>query len=140
MGKTIGIDLGTTNSCMSVVENGRPIIIPNDKGTRTTPSIVAFTKDGERLVGVSAARQAAVNSERTVTSVKRQMGTNWHINIDGKNFSAQEISAMILRNCVRMRRPIWVNRSPTRSSQSPLISMISSVRQPKMLEKLQDLM
>ena len=82
---------------MSVVENGRPIIIPNDKGTRTTPSIVAFTKDGERLVGVSAARQAAVNSERTVTSVKRQMGTNWHINIDGKNFSAQEISAMILR-------------------------------------------
>lgn len=97
MGKTIGIDLGTTNSCMSVVENGRPIIIPNDKGTRTTPSVVAFTKDGERLVGVSAARQAAVNSDRTVTSVKRQMGTNWHINVDGKNFSAQEISAMILR-------------------------------------------
>ena len=82
---------------MSVVENGRPIIIPNDKGTRTTPSVVAFTKDGERLVGVSAARQAAVNSDRTVTSVKRQMGTNWHISIDGKNFSAQEISAMILR-------------------------------------------
>ena len=82
---------------MSVVENGRPIIIPNDKGTRTTPSIVAFTKDGERLVGVSAARQAAVNSERTVTSVKRQMGTNWNIDIDGKKFSAQEISAMILR-------------------------------------------
>ena len=97
MGKTIGIDLGTTNSCMSVVENGRPIIIPSDKGTRTTPSVVAFTKDGERLVGISAARQAAVNSDRTVTSVKRQMGTNWHINIDGKNFSAQEISAMILR-------------------------------------------
>ena len=97
MGKTIGIDLGTTNACMSVVENGRPIIIPNDKGTRTTPSVVAFTKDGERLVGVSAARQAAVNSDRTVTSVKRQMGTNWHISVDGKNFSAQEISAMILR-------------------------------------------
>ena len=97
MGKTIGIDLGTTNSCMSVVENGRPIIIPNDKGERTTPSVVAFTKDGERLVGVSAARQAAVNSDRTVTSVKRQMGTNWSINIDGKKFSAQEISAMILR-------------------------------------------
>ena len=97
MGKTIGIDLGTTNSCMSVVENGRPIIIPNDKGTRTTPSVVAFSKDGERLVGVSAARQAAVNSARTVASVKRQMGTNWHIDIDGKKFSAQEISAMILR-------------------------------------------
>ena len=97
MSKTIGIDLGTTNSCMSVVENGRPIIIPNDKGERTTPSVVAFTKDGERLVGVSAARQAAVNSDRTVTSVKRQMGTGWNINIDGKKFSAQEISAMILR-------------------------------------------
>jgi len=97
MGKTIGIDLGTTNSCMSVVENGRPIIIPNDKGDRTTPSVVAFTKEGERLVGVGAARQAAVNSERTVTSVKREMGTNWSINIDGKKFSAQEISAMILR-------------------------------------------
>ena len=97
MSKTIGIDLGTTNSCMSVVENGRPIIIPNDKGTRTTPSVVAFTKDGERLVGISAARQAAVNSARTVLSVKREMGTNWHIDIDGKKFSAQEISAMILR-------------------------------------------
>ena len=97
MGKTIGIDLGTTNSCMSVVENGRPIIIPNDKGTRTTPSVVAFSKDGERLVGVSAARQAAVNSARTVASVKREMGTNWHIDIDGRKFSAQEISAMILR-------------------------------------------
>ncbi len=97
MSKTIGIDLGTTNSCMSVVENGRPIIIPNDKGTRTTPSVVAFTKDGERLVGISALRQAVVNSVRTVTSVKREMGTNWHINVDGKSFSAQEISAMILR-------------------------------------------
>ena len=97
MSKTIGIDLGTTNSCMSVVENGRPIIIPNDKGTRTTPSVVAFTKDGERLVGVGAARQAAVNSGRTVLSVKRQMGTNWHIDIDGRKYSAQEISAMILR-------------------------------------------
>ena len=97
MGKTIGIDLGTTNSCMSVVENGRPIIIPNDKGERTTPSVVAFTKDGERLVGIAASRQAAVNSDRTVSSVKRQMGTNWHIGIDGKNYSAQEISAMILR-------------------------------------------
>ena len=97
MSKTIGIDLGTTNSCMAVVENGRPIIIPNDKGTRTTPSVVAFKADGERLVGVSAARQAAVNSARTVTSVKRRMGTGWHIDIDGKSFSAQEISAMILR-------------------------------------------
>lgn len=97
MGKTIGIDLGTTNSCVSVVEGGRPTIIPNEKGGRTTPSVVAFTKDGERLVGDAAQRQAAVNSGRTISSVKRHMGTDWHINVDGKNFTAQEISAMILR-------------------------------------------
>jgi len=97
MGKTIGIDLGTTNSCVSVVEGGRPVIIPNEKGGRTTPSVVAFTKDGERLVGDAAQRQAAVNSERTISSVKRHMGTDWHTNIDGKNYTPQEISAMILR-------------------------------------------
>ena len=97
MGKTIGIDLGTTNSCVSVVEGGRPIIIPNERGGRTTPSVVAFTKNGERLVGDAAQRQAAVNSDRTISSVKRHMGTDWHINIDGKNFTPQEISAMILR-------------------------------------------
>jgi len=97
MGKTIGIDLGTTNSCVSVVEGGKPIIIPNEKGGRTTPSVVAFTKTGERLVGDAAQRQAAVNSQRTISSVKRHMGTDWHTNIDGKNFTAQEISAMILR-------------------------------------------
>ncbi len=97
MSKTIGIDLGTTNSCVSVVEGGKPVIIPNEKGGRTTPSVVAFTREGERLVGDSAQRQASVNSQRTVSSVKRHMGTNWHIDIDGKNFTAQEISAMILR-------------------------------------------
>lgn len=97
MGKTIGIDLGTTNSCVSVVEGGRPTIIPNEKGGRTTPSVVAFTKDGERLIGDAAQRQAAVNSGRTVSSVKRHMGTDWHINVGGKNFTPQEISAMILR-------------------------------------------
>ncbi|MBQ2782881.1 MAG: molecular chaperone DnaK [Oscillospiraceae bacterium] len=97
MGKTIGIDLGTTNSCVSVVEGGRPVIIPNERGGRTTPSVVAFTKNGERLVGDAAQRQAAVNSDRTISSVKRHMGTDWHINIDGKNFTPQEISAMILR-------------------------------------------
>ena len=97
MGRTIGIDLGTTNSCVSVVEGGRPVIIPNEKGGRTTPSVVAFTKDGERLVGDAALRQAAVNSARTLSSVKRNMGTDWHANIDGKNFTPQEISAMILR-------------------------------------------
>lgn len=97
MGKTIGIDLGTTNSCVSVVEGGKPVIIPNERGGRTTPSVVAFTKDGQRLVGEAAQRQATVNSQRTISSVKRHMGTDWHVKIDGKNYSPQEISAMILR-------------------------------------------
>ena len=97
MAKTIGIDLGTTNSCVSVIEGGRPVIIPNDKCARTTPSIVAFTKDGDRIVGEAAQRQAVVNSQRTISSVKRSMGTNWNVNIDGKKYTAPEISAMILR-------------------------------------------
>ena len=97
MSKAIGIDLGTTNSCVAVVEGGRPVVIPNEKGDRTTPSIVAFTKEGERLVGSSAQRQAVVNSDRTIRSVKRQMGTGWKARIDGKSFLPQEISAMILR-------------------------------------------
>ena len=97
MSKAIGIDLGTTNSCVSVIEGGRPVIIPNDKGGRTTPSVVAFSKDGERLVGEAAQRQAVVNSDRTISSVKRHMGTDWKAGIDGKAYSPQEISAMILR-------------------------------------------
>lgn len=98
MSKTIGIDLGTTNSCVAVIEGGNAVIIPNEKGGLTTPSVVAFSKNGERIVGDAARRQAAVNAERTVFSVKRQMGTDWKIKIDGKNYSAQEISSMILRN------------------------------------------
>jgi len=97
MGKTIGIDLGTTNSCCCVVEGGETVIIPNEKGGRTTPSVVAFTKSGERLVGDAARRQAAVNPSRTISSIKREMGTDWSIKIDGKRYSPQEISAMILR-------------------------------------------
>ena len=97
MGKVIGIDLGTTNSCVAVVEAGKPVIIPNEKGNRMTPSVVAFTKYGERLVGESARRQAVINSERTISSVKRNMGSSWKKEIDGKYYSAQEISAMILR-------------------------------------------
>ncbi len=97
MGKTIGIDLGTTNSCVAVVEGGKPIIIPNENGSRTTPSVVAFTKEGERLAGDQAVRQAVINSERTISSVKRHMGTDWKKVIDGKIYSPQEISAMILR-------------------------------------------
>ena len=97
MSKAIGIDLGTTNSCVSVIEGGRPVIIPNDKGGRTTPSVVAFSKAGERLVGEAAQRQAVVNGDHTISSVKRHMGTDWKANVDGKAFSPQEISAMILR-------------------------------------------
>ena len=97
MGKTIGIDLGTTNSCAAVVENGQPVIIPNDKGNRTTPSVVAFTRQGEQLIGEPALRQAAVNSDRTIASIKRQMGTGWTKNIDGKRYTPQEISSIILR-------------------------------------------
>ncbi|MBP3453181.1 MAG: molecular chaperone DnaK [Clostridia bacterium] len=97
MSKTIGIDLGTTNSCVAVVEGGTVVIIPNDKGERTTPSVVAFTESGERLVGSAARRQAAVNASRTIASVKRHIGTDWKKNISGKDYNPQEISAMILR-------------------------------------------
>ncbi|MBP3568434.1 MAG: molecular chaperone DnaK [Lachnospiraceae bacterium] len=96
MSKVIGIDLGTTNSCVAVVENGEPVIIPNEMGQRTTPSIVAFTKAGERLVGEVARRQLATNAERTISSVKRHMGTEWHQMIDGKEYKPQTISAMVL--------------------------------------------
>ena len=97
MGKIIGIDLGTTNSCVAVMEGGKPIVITNPEGMRTTPSIVAFTKNGERLVGETAKRQAITNPDRTVISIKREMGTDHRVNIDGKNYSPQEISAMILQ-------------------------------------------
>ena len=96
MGKVIGIDLGTTNSAVAVMENDHATIISNSEGGRTTPSVVAFSKTGERYVGDKARRQAAVNSDRTITSIKRQMGTDYRKNIDGKNYSPQEISAMIL--------------------------------------------
>ena len=97
MGATIGIDLGTTNSCMAAVEGGKPVIILNAEGERTTPSVVAFSKAGERLVGRIACRQAAMNPDRTISSVKRHMGTDWRVDIDGKRFTPQELSAMILR-------------------------------------------
>ncbi|HAV27561.1 MAG TPA: molecular chaperone DnaK, partial [Lachnospiraceae bacterium] len=96
MSKTIGIDLGTTNSCVAVMEADRATVIANKEGARTTPSVVAFTKDGKRLVGELARRQAAVNADRTISSIKREMGTNWRRNIDGKSMTPQEISAMIL--------------------------------------------
>lgn len=96
MGKVIGIDLGTTNSCVSVVENDTPVIILCSTGGQTTPSVVAFTKKGERLVGAAARRQAVTNPDRTISSVKRHMGTDWSVKIDGKSYNAQTISAMIL--------------------------------------------
>ncbi len=97
MGKIIGIDLGTTNSCVAVMEGGEPVILPNTEGNRTTPSVVAFTKDGERLVGETAKRQAVTNPDNTIMSIKREMGTDFKVNIDGKDNTPEEISAMILQ-------------------------------------------
>ena len=97
MGKIIGIDLGTTNSCVAVMEGGQPTVIANTEGARTTPSVVAFTKTGERLVGEPAKRQAVTNADKTISSIKREMGTDHKVSIDDKKYSPQEISAMILQ-------------------------------------------
>ena len=97
MSKVIGIDLGTTNSCVAVLEGGEPTIIPNNEGMRTTPSVVAFTKDGERIVGEPAKRQAVTNADRTISSIKTHMGTDYKVNIDSKSYTPQEISAVILQ-------------------------------------------
>ena len=97
MSKIIGIDLGTTNSCVALYEGGEPVVIPNAEGSRTTPSVVAFSKTGERMVGQVAKRQAITNPDRTVISIKRDMGTDKKVAIDGKNYTPQEISAMILQ-------------------------------------------
>mgnify|MGYP001044899859 CR=1 FL=1 len=97
MAKTIGIDLGTTNSCVAVIEGGEPVVIANAEGARTTPSVVAFSKTGERMVGQVAKRQAITNPDRTISSIKREMGTDHKVTIDGKSYTPQEISAMILQ-------------------------------------------
>ena len=97
MGKIIGIDLGTTNSCVAVLEGGEPVVIANAEGGRTTPSVVAFSKTGERMVGQVAKRQAVTNADRTITSIKRHMGENYHVTVDGKGYTPQEISAMVLQ-------------------------------------------
>ncbi len=97
MGKIIGIDLGTTNSCVAVMEGGEPVVIANSEGSRTTPSVVAFSKTGERIVGATAKRQAVTNADRTISSIKRHMGSDYKVNIDGKAYTPQEISAMILQ-------------------------------------------
>ena len=97
MGKIIGIDLGTTNSCVAVMEGGEPVVIANAEGGRTTPSVVAFSKTGERMVGQVAKRQAITNPDRTISSIKREMGTAHTVEIDGKKYTPQEISAIILQ-------------------------------------------
>ena len=97
MGYLIGIDLGTTNSCMAVIEGGEPVIIPNADGNRTTPSVVAITKTGERIVGSVAKRQQTANAKRTISSIKRHMGSDFTFTVDGRSFTPQEISAMILQ-------------------------------------------
>ncbi len=97
MAKVIGIDLGTTNSCVAVIEGGEPVVITNAEGARTTPSVVAISKNGERMVGQVAKRQAITNPDRTIASIKRDMGTNRKVTIDGKTYTPQEISAMILQ-------------------------------------------
>ena len=97
MAKTIGIDLGTTNSCVAVIEGGEPVVIANAEGARTTPSVVAFSKTGERMVGQVAKRQAITNPERTISSIKREMGSDYKVTVDGKSYTPQEISAMILQ-------------------------------------------
>ena len=97
MGKIIGIDLGTTNSCVAVMEGGEAVVIANAEGARTTPSVVAFAKTGERMVGQVAKRQAITNPDRTISSIKREMGSNYKVNIDNKSYTPQEISAMILQ-------------------------------------------
>ncbi|MBQ7346204.1 MAG: Hsp70 family protein, partial [Oscillospiraceae bacterium] len=97
MSKIIGIDLGTTNSCVAVMEGGEAVVIANSEGCRTTPSVVAFSKTGERMVGQVAKRQAVTNADRTIASIKRHMGDNYKVTIDGKGYTPQEISAMVLQ-------------------------------------------
>ncbi len=97
MSKIIGIDLGTTNSCVAVMEGGDAVVIANAEGNRTTPSVVAFSKDGERMVGQVAKRQAVTNPDRTVSSIKREMGSDYKVTIDGKRYTPLEISAMVLQ-------------------------------------------
>ena len=97
MGKIIGIDLGTTNSCVAVMEGGKPVVINNAEGARTTPSVVAFTKTGERVVGEPAKRQAVTNADKTIASIKRHMGSDYKVTIDDKKYSPQESSAMVLQ-------------------------------------------
>ena len=115
MSKIIGIDLGTTNSCVAVMEGGKPVVVANTEGARTTPSVVAFTKNGERLVGEPAKRQAVTNADKTISSIKRHMGTDYRVTIDDKKYSPQEISAMILQK-LKADAESYLGESVSRSS------------------------
>ena len=123
MGKIIGIDLGTTNSCVAVMEGGKPVVIANTEGMRTTPSVVGFLKTGERVVGEPAKRQAVTNADKTISSIKRHMGTDYRVEIDGKKYSPEEISAMILQKLKPMQKDISVRRL-----QRPLSQYLLTLR------------
>src|ERR1700750_2908137 len=128
MARAVGIDLGTTNSCVSVLEGGEPTVIANAEGSRTPPSIVAFARNGEVLVGEVAKRQAVTNPDRTIRSVKREIGSNWAIHIAVKKSTPQKISARVLIKIKVDPRPISASRSPTRSSPSRRTSTTPSGR------------
>ena len=142
MGKIIGIDLGTTNSCVAVMEGGQPTVIANTEGARTTPSVVAFTKTGERLVGEPAKRQAVTNAERTISSIKREMGTDYQCRQStDKKYSPQEISAMILQKLKKDAEGyLGENCYQKQLSLFRHISTMLSVRQPRMPVRSQVLM
>ena len=128
MARAVGIDLGTTNSCIATLEGGEPTVIVNAEGARTTPSVVAFSKSGEILVGEVAKRQAVTNVDRTISSVKRHMGTDWTVEIDGKKWTPQEISAQIL---MKLKRYASASPSPMPSSPARHTSTTPSVRPPR---------
>jgi actin-like ATPase involved in cell morphogenesis len=131
MAKIIGIDLGTTNSCVAVMEGGEPVVITNAEGNRTTPSVVAFSKTGERLVGQVAKRQAVTNTDRTVQSIKREMGTAHKVNIGDKTYSPQEISAMILQK-LKADAESYLGETVTQASSRFLpTSVMLSARRPR---------
>ena len=138
MSKIIGIDLGTTNSCVAVMEGGKPTVIANAEGVRTTPSIVAFTKTGERLVGEPAKRQAVTNADKTISSIKRHMGTDYKVTIDDKKYTPQEISAIFSSAEVKGRcRKLFRRESNRGSYYVPAYFNTHSVRQPRMQVRLQ---
>ncbi len=131
MSKVIGIDLGTTNSCVAVMEGGEAVVIPNAEGNRTTPSVVAFSKTGERMVGQVAKRQAITNPDRTISSIKREMGSDYKVTIDSKSYTPQEISAMILQKLKADAEAYLAVQSPRRSSRFPPTSPTPSARPPR---------